>query len=176
MAWGRGSPPPFPRSGERGPPEGARGLRGWLGGGLFLKSWVAPPAGLRVCPLGRGGRAEGSGPARGPLRWPGRGPGKLETAKTMRPNRRPPQTMAGTVRTGRAEGASIGAEGGGLASPRTPTRTPASPPGSPKSVPGSPDPLPIPEQAVHRSAFPGCVCDKVFFFFLILKDFFKRKL
>ncbi|KAF5920924.1 hypothetical protein HPG69_007544 [Diceros bicornis minor] len=56
----------------------------------------------------------------------------------MRPNRRPPQTMAGTVHTGRAEGASIGVEGG--ARPRRgPRRAPrAAPRAPPDPAPGVP--------------------------------------
>lgn len=106
---------PFPGSGAKGWPEGARGLRAWARGGLFLKSWVAPP-----------GRSPGL-----PTRlWGDGGPSKLETAKTMRPNRRPPQTMAGTVHTGRAEGESIGA-GGGAWPGRGPRCAPQRAPGRP---------------------------------------------
>ena len=67
MAWGRRSAP-FPGSGARGPPEGARGLRGGLRGGLFLKSWVAPSGRsprLPTLPWGAGGgeRAGAGSPA-----------------------------------------------------------------------------------------------------------------
>lgn len=70
------------------------------------------------------------------------GPGKLETAKTMRPNRRPPQTMAGTVHTGPAEGASIGVGGGAWPGPRPQCASlrapPPHPPGAPNPCPGVP--------------------------------------
>lgn len=119
------SPGREPGAGRREPGAayaGRGGFPGKLDGSAWRVSRVADPA------------VGGRGPVRGPPRWPGRGLGKLETAKTMSPKRRPPQTMAGTVHTGR---------GRGLAWPRTPTRTPASPSGAPKSVPGSPSLLPV---------------------------------
>lgn len=107
-AWGAVSP-------ESPPGAGVRGLRGSAVGGCSEK--LGRPSG-RVSQFAHsalGARAE-RGRRRGPPAMPGRGRGKLETAKTMRPDGHPPQTMAGTVHTGRAEGASKGPrEGLGLA-------------------------------------------------------------
>ena len=125
MAWGRGSPP----SPGREPGAGWRELGAacnvvWgpekLGGSAGRLSRSADPA------VGVGGRRGA------PPRWPGRGLSKLERAKTMRPNRRPPQTMAGTVHTGREEGASTGA-GGGAWPGRGPRRAPQRGPRPPQN-------------------------------------------
>lgn len=143
----------------RGEPQHGRGrggARGPAGGSPEKLGGSARRVPTLACPAMGGGRAGGGGPARGPRRWPGRGRRKLGTGKTVRPNRRPPQTMAGTERTGRRR-ARLPGRGRGLAAPPTRARTPASPPGAPRPVPGSPGLLPIPEQAVHRAAFPGCV-------------------
>lgn len=117
-AWGGGLPrSPGGRRSEGAGGAGAGGLPGKLGGSAGRASRFAHSA------VGRGGR-------RGvPHGGPG-GAGKLETAKTMRPRRRPPQTMAGTVRPGPAEGASAGAGGGawpGPGPPRAPPRAPQAP-------------------------------------------------
>ncbi|XP_055280279.1 collagen alpha-1(I) chain-like [Moschus berezovskii] len=115
---------------------GARAPRG-AGRGAPRKSWVAPLGGSPRWPARPRG-AGGGGPARGPRRWPGRGRRKLGTGRTVRPNRRPPQTMAGTERTGRRR-ARLPGRGRGLAAPptrRAPGPAPRAPPDPSSGVPG----------------------------------------
>lgn len=136
-------------AGNPGAPRGA-------GRGATVKSWVAPPGASprwSARPWGAGGR--GATGRRGvPDDGPGGAGASWERAKqcvlTGVPRRQwpGPSARAGGGRPGR---------GRGLAAPQTGAPTPASPPGAPRPVPGHPGLLPIPEQTVHRAAFPGCV-------------------
>lgn len=143
--WLEGGGVPLPR-------VWSQGMAGGSPGAASVGAWGAVPEKLGGS-AGQVSRLADSVAGKGG----GGGRSKLETAKTMRPNRRPPQTMAGTVHTGRAEGEPIGA-GGGAWPGRGPRCAPHEPPGRPHIRPGSPGGLPISEQAVNGRCV-SWICD-----------------
>lgn len=125
------APPPHPARAGSASPSHTRDAAELAGGGGAAWGRAGAPrkvgrrrgAGLPTRPRGAAAGAGSPTVAR-------EGPGKLATAKTMRPNRRPPQTMAGTVHPGRRRARPPGpGEGPGRAPdphahPREPPRAP----------------------------------------------------
>lgn len=135
------APPPHPARAGSASPSHTREAAELAGGGGAAWGCVGAPrkvgwrrgAGLPTRPRGAAAGAGSPTVAR-------EGPGKLATAKTMRPNRRPPQTMAGTVHPGRRRARPPGSgEGPGRApDPHAHPRETPPPPGAPNPCPGVP--------------------------------------